>query len=417
MTVFLPLRPWMADRATHAVMTALATIGGEGAARFVGGCVRDALLGRDAPDPDLDIATRLTPDEVVHGLAAQGLRVEPTGIEHGTVTAIAFGRPFEITTLRKDVETDGRRAVVAFTSDWAEDAARRDFTMNALYADADGRVHDPTGQGVDDALAGRVIFVGDPDTRIEEDYLRILRFFRFLAHYAKGAPDPAAVAACARHADQIGRLSAERIAKEVLKLLAARDPRSAIDLMSRTGVLSKIDAQLVNAHRFRRIVEIELELGRLSDPELRLAALGPSEPTGALALAKRLKLSNALRDRLVAACSGPSDFAAGMSEPAVRRAVWTLGASACRDQLLLAWAEAATPSSTSEWRRHLELIDSWTPPSFPISGGDILSMGVEEGPRVGRVRKAFEHWWLDQDFPQDRQAALDRLRRISADIS
>eukprot|EP01039_Chlorochromonas_danica_P012211 gene12211-13898_t len=140
----------MADRATHAVMSAQATIGGEGAARFVGGCVRDALLGRDAPDPDLDIATRLTPDEVVHGLAAQGLRVEPTGIEHGTVTAIAFGRPFEITTLRKDVETDGRRAVVAFTSDWAEDAARRDFTMNALYADADGRVHDPTGQGVDD---------------------------------------------------------------------------------------------------------------------------------------------------------------------------------------------------------------------------------------------------------------------------
>ena len=413
MTVFLPLRPWMADRATQAVMAALATVGGAGAARFVGGCVRDTLLNRDAPDLDLDIATRLTPDEVTHGLAAQGLRVEPTGIDHGTVTAIAFGRSFEITTLRKDVETDGRRAVVAFTSDWAEDAARRDFTMNALYADPDGRVHDPTGQGLDDALAGRVVFVGDPDTRIEEDYLRILRFFRFLAHYAKDAPDPDALAACARHAGQMVRLSAERIAREVLKLLAARDPRSAVELMSQTGVLPNIAPQLANQHRFRRMIDIELGLGRRPDPELRLSALGPSEPEDALALARRLKLSNAMRERLVAACSGPSDFAADMSERAVRRAVWTLGASTCRDQLLLSWAEALTPSSMALWRRHLELIETWTPPSFPISGSDILSMGVEEGPRVGRVRKAFEDWWLDQDLPDDRQAALDRLRLIT----
>lgn len=204
-------------------MAALTKAGGEGAARFVGGCVRDTLLGRDTREPDLDIATRLTPDQVMESLAAQGLRVEPTGLDHGTVTAVAFGRPFEITTLRKDVETDGRRAVVAFTSDWAEDAARRDFTMNALYADPDGRVHDPTGQGLADAVAGRVIFVGDPDTRIREDYLRILRFFRFLAHYGEGAPDPAALEACSRHAGQLARLSAERIAKEVLKLLAAPD--------------------------------------------------------------------------------------------------------------------------------------------------------------------------------------------------
>ena len=417
MTVFLPLRPWMADRATQAVMTALATVGGEGSARFVGGCVRDTLLGCDAPDLDLDIATRLTPDEVTKGLAAQGLRVEPTGLDHGTVTAIAFGRPFEITTLRRDVETDGRRAVVAFTTDWSEDAARRDFTMNALYADPDGRVHDPTGHGLDDALAGHVIFVGDPDTRIKEDYLRVLRYFRFLARYAKDAPDPGALAACARHADQLVRLSAERVAKELLKLLAARDPRSAVELMSQIGVLSHIAPGLSNTRRFRGLIDIELEVGRAPDPELRLAALAPNEESDALALAKRLKLSNALRDRLVAACSGQFTFEVGTSGLAVRRAIWALGATACRDQLLLSWAEASASSSASEWRLRLQLVDTWRPPAIPISGDDILATGIEEGPRVGRIRKAFEDWWLDQDFPEDRLAALERLRYLSKAIS
>ena len=417
MTVFLPMRPWMAERATRAVMDALAVIGGEGAARFVGGCVRDTLLRRDAADLDLDIATRLTPDQVTRGLVAQGLRVEPTGLDHGTVTAIAFGRPFEITTLRKDVETDGRRAVVAFTTDWSEDAARRDFTMNALYADPDGRVHDPTGRGLDDAMAGRVIFVGDPDTRIKEDYLRVLRYFRFLARFAEDTPDPGALAACARHADQLVRLSAERIAKELLKLLAARDPRSAVELMSQIGVLTHIAPGFSRGQRFRGLIDVELALRRAPDAELRLAALGPSETSGALALAKRLKLSNALRDRLVAACSGQFTFTVDMSGQALRRAIWVLGASACRDQLLLSWAEDFTPAAVSEWGRQLELVDTWRPPAIPISGDDILSMGVEEGPRVGRVRKAFDDWWLDQDFPEDMLAALDRLKRLSTAIT
>lgn len=417
MTVFLPLRPWMADRATRAVMAALAAIGGEGAARFVGGCVRDTLLGRDVAELDIDIATRLTPDEVMKGFVEQGLQVEPTGRDHGTVTAIAFGRPFEITTLRKDVETDGRRAVVAFTSDWAEDAARRDFTMNALYADLDGRIYDPTGRGLDDARAGRVNFVGDPDTRIREDYLRILRFFRFIAHYAKDIADPDALAACARHADQLVRLSAERIAKELLKLLAAHDPQSAVELMRQTGVLSNIDAELSNHHRFRGLVEIEIRLGRAPDPELRLSALGPTESSSALALAKRLKLSNALRDRLVAACPGAQVISADTSGPDVRKALWRLGAPTVQDRLLLAWAESPHSLSDFDWRNQMQLIHTWRPPTFPISGVDILSLGVKEGPRVGRVRKAFEDWWLEQGFPDDRRTALDQLRSIVTHVS
>jgi poly(A) polymerase len=394
-------------------MAALTAVGGAGAARFVGGCVRDTLLGRDAPGLDIDIATRLTPDQVMTGLAAQRLRAEPTGLEHGTVTAIAFGRPFEITTLRQDVETDGRRAVVAFTQDWAKDAARRDFTMNALYADPDGRLHDPTGRGVADARAGRVVFVGDPDTRIGEDYLRILRYFRFLAHYGTGAQDEGALAACARHADQLDRLSAERIAKELLKLLAARDPRPAVELMAQTGVLARVALGLSNLTRLSGLIEIEEELARPPDAELRLAALGPTDPGGVLALARRLKLANALRDRLIAACSEPPIIASDMPEVELRKAVWRKGASAIRDQLLLAWAQSFPTSSALLWMRHLQLIDTWRPPAFPITGDDIMALGVAAGPHVGRVRKAFEDWWLDQDFPEDRQAALDRLRRMS----
>lgn len=416
MTVFLPKRPWMADRATTAVMSALAKAGGEGSARFVGGCVRDTLLGRDAEYPDVDIATRLTPDQVMTGLVAEGLKVEPTGLAHGTVTAIAYGRPFEITTLREDVETDGRRAVVAFTQDWAKDAARRDFTMNALYADAEGRVLDPTGRGLDDARAGRVIFVGDPDTRIREDYLRILRFFRFQAHYAKGSPDAVALSACVRLADQLAKLSAERIAKEVLKLLSAPDPGPTVERMERTGVMSRISPDLDDLSRLLGLITIETQLGRRPDPELRLAALGPKDQSRIRALAKRLKVSNALRNRFLLACPGAVKLTAATSAYELRQAIWRLGPSPCHDQLLLAWAADLTLKNSPLWENHFALVETWRPPAFPISGDDILSAGIEEGPRVGRVRQALEDWWLEMDFPQDRRAALDQLTELSKRI-
>ena len=229
---------WMSDKRTVAVIAALEAKGFAGCARFVGGCVRNTITGH--PVEDIDIATVLTPDEVIEALQAAGLRWAPTGVEHGTVTAIAEGAPFEITTLRRDVSTDGRNATVAFTKDWDEDAQRRDFRLNALYADPAGRLFDPTGHGLDDARAGRIVFVGEAMTRVREDYLRILRFFRFLAWYGKGEPDAKALAACRALKGMLAGRAAERTSKELLKLLAAHDPRASVKLMAGAGVLGAV---------------------------------------------------------------------------------------------------------------------------------------------------------------------------------
>jgi poly(A) polymerase len=245
---------WITASATRAVMAALAAAGGPDCARFVGGCVRNALLRK--PVADIDIATALTPDAVIKALTDARLKAIPTGVEHGTVTAVSEGRPYEITTLRRDVETDGRRAVVAFTTDWNEDAQRRDFRLNSLYAAADGALFDPTGEGLADLKAGRIVFVGDAATRIREDALRILRFFRFQAWYGKGDPDPVGLAACAELRGLIANLSAERVSAELLKLLAAEDPREAVRLMAQTGVLSAALPEAVGLERFEALVTI-----------------------------------------------------------------------------------------------------------------------------------------------------------------
>src|SRR5436190_17434591 len=264
----LGLRPWMTAPATAAVLDALEAAGGPDCARFVGGCVRNAVIGR--PVDEIDIATVLTPDETTAALQAAGLKAVPTGVDHGTVTAVSDHRPFEITTLRRDVATDGRRAVVAFTRDWAEDAQRRDFTLNALYAGRDGAIFDPTGHGVADAKAGRIVFVGEPEQRLREDHLRILRFFRFLAWYGKGEPDAAAVAACAALKGEIPSLAAERISKELLKLLAADDPRPAVRLMAETGVLAQVLPDAADLARFEALVEVETDQLFETDAVLRL---------------------------------------------------------------------------------------------------------------------------------------------------
>ncbi len=389
----------MRDPATRAVMAALEAVGGQACARFVGGCVRDALLGMERADLDIDIATVLTPPQVIAALEAAGLKAAPTGVEHGTVTAIARGRPFEITTLRRDVETDGRRAVVAFSTDWAEDAARRDFRLNALYMDPDGTLHDPTGGGVADARAGRIVFVGDPETRIREDYLRILRFFRFLAGYGRGAPDDAALAACARLKAGLAGLSGERVAKELLKLLAAPDPRHAVGLMAKTGVLGVLLPGATSLVRFEALAPLE------ADAALRLAALLPDDRAEAARAAQRLRLSNALRDRLLAACADGVEIWADMSAPAARAAIYRLGAQTFRDRVKLARAAAPSPA----WSGLLALADAWTPPAFPLTGDQIKAAGVSEGPAVGRLRRAVEAWWIANDFaptPADALAFL-----------
>ncbi len=390
---------------TRAVIEALERAGGAGCARFVGGCVRDALLGRERADLDIDLATLLLPGQVISALERAGLKAVPTGIEHGTVTAVSRGRPFEITTLRRDVETDGRRAVVAFSTDWSQDAARRDFRLNALYAEPDGRLHDPTGGGVADALAGRIVFVGDPETRIREDYLRVLRFFRFLAWYGRGAPDAAAVEACARLRAGLGGLSGERVSKELLKLLAAHDPRPAIRLAGQAGVLQVLLPGLDDLARFERMAAME------PDPVARLAALLPDDRAAVLAAAGRLRLSNAMRGRLLAACSDAVAITPDMGPQAARRAIHRLGAAAFADRVKLARAQGADAADDPQWGDLLALARDWTPPAFPLTGQDIKAAGVPEGPQVGALRRELEAWWAAQDFAPDRTAALDRLAR------
>ena len=404
-----PRQAWMEAAPTRAVMDALGRVGGKDCARFVGGCVRNAILAR--PVDDIDIATLLTPDQVMQALTDAEIRWVPTGVEHGTVTAVCEGRPFEITTLRRDVSTDGRRAVVAFSQDWTEDARRRDFRLNALYMDAEGKIYDPLGHGVEDAKAGRIVFVGDPLTRIREDYLRILRYFRFLAWYGRGDPDPAAVSACKALKGMLSGRSAERTSKELFKLLAAEDPRPTVALMQRAGVLAAI-LPTAGLERFDALVGIERGTLYENDPELRLAALLPDDPAEVARAIERLRLSNAQRDRLLAAAAREPRIVPWLSPREVRRAVYRVGVRAFHDRVKLAWAAAVKPKLAGQWRKLLALGESWTAPEFPLTGEDAIAAGLSQGPLVGRVLKEVEDWWVDEDFPQDRDLALAQLARV-----
>ena len=400
MTARLSDQPWLTAPATRAVMAALEAAGGPGCARFVGGCVRNALIGQ--PVADIDIATTLAPEETDRAIRAAGLKAVPTGIAHGTVTAVAGRRPYEITTLRRDVSTDGRRATVAFTDDWAEDAARRDFRLNALYADAAGQVFDPTGEGRADALAGRIIFVGDPETRIREDFLRILRFFRFHAWYGKGEPDAAALAACRALAPGMTRLSAERVSTELMKLLAADDPRAAMAAMEAAGVLARILPEARLSALFDAAVVQE------SDPVVRLMTLLPPDETVVREAATRLRFPNAARDRLAFAALALPAVDLAMTGREARAALYRHGARAFADAVRRRWAE--TPDRTSEARRLLSLAEAWTRPTMPVGGRDLARLGLEPGPETGRLLKAFEEGWIADDFPAGGHA--ERLRAL-----
>jgi poly(A) polymerase len=389
-------------------MDALEAAGGPDCARFVGGCVRNALIGQ--PISDIDVATTLTPEAVTAALEAGGVRAHPTGIEHGTVTAVYRRQPIEVTTLRRDVETDGRRAVVAFTTDWAEDAQRRDFTLNCLYARRDGGLYDPTGRGVEDARDGRIVFVGDPELRLREDHLRSLRFFRFFAWYGRGEPDAAALAAIRRLRDRVASLAAERISAELLKLLAAPDPRPAMRLMAQTGVLAVAVPSACDLARFDALVEIE-RTPRDPDPLLRLAALLPDDPAEGVATASALRLSNAQRDRLEAGLV-PARLGPGAAPQAVRAQIYRIGAQAFRDRVKLAWAAAG--ANAGGWRELLEVAAAWTPPALPVNGADVLAAGTPKGPEVGEALRALEAWWIAGDFRAGRDEALAKLKELAS---
>lgn len=397
MSLSMAGQPWLESQATRAVMAALEAAGGPGCARFVGGCVRNSLLGQSVDD--IDIATRLKPQETIAALKAAGLKAVPTGVEHGTVTGVSERRPYEITTLRRDVETDGRRAVVAFTEDWAEDAARRDFRLNALYTDAAGTVFDPTGGGLDDAAAGRIVFVGEAETRIREDYLRILRFFRFYAWYGRGEPDGAGLAACAALKAGMAQLSAERVSKELLKLLAAHDPRAAVRAMAETGVLAEVLPQA------QPLFEAMCEL--TDDPVMRLSALLPADAAGVMEIARGLRLSNAVRDRLAAAVADGPAVSPMISDAEARAAIYSLGRRAFEDRLMRAQAAGGGDSA-----RLRALAADWTPPKMPVGGRDLARLGLTPGPETGRLLKAFEDDWIADDFPADGHEA--RLKTLIA---
>ena len=399
MTASVAGQPWLESQATQAVMRALEAAGGAGCARFVGGCVRNSLLGQ--PVDDIDIATRLRPDQTMAALKAAGLKAVPTGVEHGTVTGVSERRPYEITTLRRDVETDGRRAVVAFTEDWAEDAARRDFRLNALYADAAGTMFDPTGGGLEDAAAGHIVFVGEAETRIREDYLRILRFFRFYAWYGRGEPDAVGLAACAALKGGMAQLSAERVSKEVLKLLAAPDPRAAVRAMAETGVLDQMLPQAQPLTLFEAMCDLT------DDPVMRLSALLPADAAAVTEIAGGLRLSNAVRDRLAAAVAdGPAVWPT-MSDAEARATIYRLGHRAFEDRLIR--AEAA---GGGDGARLSALAADWTPPKMPVGGRDLARLGLKPGPETGRLLKAFEDGWVADDFPAEGHER--RLRTLIA---
>lgn len=398
----LPPQSWLSDAATVAVMDALEAEGGEDCARFVGGCVRNTLMGLEADD--VDIATRLEPERVVKALKAAGLKSVPTGIEHGTVTAVSGGKPYEITTLRRDVSTDGRRATVAFTDDWKEDAERRDFRLNALYADREGNVYDPVGGGVDDAEFGRIVFVGEPEQRIREDYLRILRFFRFYGWYGRGGADGPGLAACGRLKEGIAGLSAERITKELMKLLAAPDPRPALRLARRAGVTDEILPGQMNRPRFVSLIALEDEV----DPLLRLSAVLPDTPEGLAEGTARLRLSNAEQARLSAAIDTSVHVSLDMTPREARAALYRIGRQAFTDRVRLRWAE--WPDRSKAARDLLRLAGTWQAPKFPLGGKEAMAAGLD-GPAVGKALRAVEDWWVAEDFPAG--GALEKLRELA----
>jgi len=390
---------------THAVMDALTRDGG--AARFVGGAVRNALIGEAAGD--VDIATPLLPDEVMARLKASGLGAVPTGIEHGTVTAIANGKPFEVTTLRRDVETDGRRAVIAFTTDWREDAQRRDFTMNALYAGEDGVIYDYFG-GLADLMTRHVRFVGDARMRIREDYLRILRLFRFHAWYGAGELDGDALAAAVAEKAGLKKLSGERVQKELLRLLDAKDPLPALGVMARTQIFGEILPTEIGLERLQRLIVIEAANALSPDSVLRFSALLPDNTQTLRGIAGQLRLSNTVRDRLIEAADADGKISAALSQSEARKLLYRLGAQCFGDQTLRQWAESGAPADNEAWRALLLLTKNWKTPVFPLDGDDVMALGIDEGPQIGVALRDIEAWWVEQDFAPDRAGLLQRLK-------
>jgi poly(A) polymerase len=400
---------WLCAPDSRRVLRAL--MAGGRPARFVGGCVRDGLLGLVQAGRDLDLATPEPPEQVVALLENAGLKTIPTGLAHGTVTAVTDARRFEITTLRRDVATDGRHATVAFTDNFHADAARRDFTINAMSCDQEGRLFDYFG-GRADLAAGTIRFVGPAAQRIAEDYLRILRFFRFLAHYGRLPPDVEALAACAEAAPEIARLSGERIQAEMRKLFQADNPLPALGLMRESGVL----AQLLPGTPAEDRLALLLALAPQADWLLRLAALLRGQAVAAIdQVAERWRLSGRDAERLLALTQDP--LPPLRATPATRRrALYRIGAERYADLIRLAAAEDRSDDAGAALAEALAESARWQPKSLPITGHDVMGLGVPAGPAVGQVLAKVEDWWVTQDFRPGHAACLAKAQALLRDL-
>lgn len=386
----IALPPQMTGAAVARVFAALESAGGAGCVRFVGGCVRDVVMGR-APC-DLDLSTQLTPDATEAALSAAGIHHVPTGKAFGTITAVIEGQPFEVTSLREDVETDGRRAVVSYTSDWRCDAQRRDFYLNALYADIRGDVFDPTGKGLDDARAGRVRLIGDAATRLREDYLRILRFFRFSASHGHGL-DEASLNACVALREGIDSLSGERIQQELFKLLSIADPVNVVQRMIETGVMAHVvPGAPVNAER------VAAGFPLTADEIQRLIILigGRGWDDVLSRLTQRLRLSNRVADRLTEAAVAYPEADITASPADLRRHLYRYGPQAMRDALVLRAAEAGLRAPA--WQVLDEALSHMDVPVFPLKSARLIAAGLKPGPELGQTLRRIETEWIAHDF-------------------
>jgi len=411
---------WLKDESLQRLLAVLA---GDGeAARVVGGAVRNTLLGQEVSD--IDIATTCLPELTLQRAIGAGFKAVPTGIDHGTITVMAHGRPFEVTTLRADIETDGRHAEVAYGRDWQVDANRRDFTMNALYVEADGTIIDLVG-GLADVETRTLRFIGDPEQRIREDYLRILRFFRFFAWYGKGRPESEGLKACARLKDGLTRLSAERIWSELKKLLSAPDPSRALLWMRQAGVLTAVlpESEKWGIDAIHSLVKTEQDLHWKVDPLLRLASMIPPQIGRITEMASRLKLSSSERTRLEAWAETAMPQQ-DISESKFAKQLYRGDQQGMRDRLSLALvsarAEAINDNAAMMRSGHLskllKYLDSYERPTFPVSGSDLLAAGLEKGPEIGRVQRALEDDWIKSGFTLERDTLLAKIPEYAGKV-
>ena len=399
---------WLSD---PPVRRALGLLNGDGEeARVVGGAARNALMG--LPLSDIDIATTAVPGEVIRRAAAAGLKAVPTGIDHGTITLVIDGAPFEVTTLREDVETFGRKAIVAFGRDWRVDAERRDFTMNALSISPDGMVYDYVG-GLADLRDRRVRFIGDPARRIAEDYLRILRFFRFQASYAGGAPDAAGLHACIVARDRLRTLSRERVRGELVKLLVAPYAVPTLTVMAETGFVELLLGGVPQLASFAAMVEVEAAAALAPDPVRRLGALGLFTVEDAARLRDRLRLFNAEHERLVAMVERWWRVSPTHGEAEARALLYRLGPVRFADRVLLAWSRSRAGAADPTWQALATLPARWTPPRFPLRAADLMSRGLARGPALGTALRAAEEAWIAAGFPSDRETLADIASRAA----